>query len=117
MNTFANSLFTVLFGWARGLIQQVWNAAVSGRFSGFFTWLGDHWVWVVLGLILGCTVMDYLIWMIRWRPYLVWRTKMRRFLRVLRGMLQRRFRGDHPAFQCPCPAQTAPAHGHPLHAV
>ena len=33
MNTFANSLFTVLFGWARGLIRQVWNAAVSGRFS------------------------------------------------------------------------------------
>jgi hypothetical protein len=84
MNTFANSLFTVLFGWARGLIQQVWYAAVSGRLSGFFTWLGDHWVWVVLGLILGCTVMDYLIWLIRWRPYLLWRGFFRRASRFFR---------------------------------
>ena len=78
MNTFANSLFTLLFGWARGLIQQVWYAAVSGRFSGFFTWLGDHWLWVVFGLALGCTAMDFIIWLIRWRPYLVWRAFFRR---------------------------------------
>ena len=31
MNTFANSLFSVLFGWARGLIQRVWNDAASGQ--------------------------------------------------------------------------------------
>ena len=84
MNTFANSLFTVLFGWARGLIQQVWNAAVSGQFSGFLTWLGDHWLAVVLGLILGCTVIDYLIWLIRWRPYLLWRGSLRRVSRLFR---------------------------------
>ena len=84
MNTFANSLFTVLFGWARGLIQQVWNAALSGRFSTFLTWLGDHWLWVVLGLILGCTVMDYLIWLVRWRPYLLWRAFFRRAARFFR---------------------------------
>ena len=82
MNTFANSLFSVLFGWARGLIRQVWNAALSGQFSGFLTWLGDHWLWVVLGLILGCTVMDYLIWLIRWRPYLLWRSFFRRVSRL-----------------------------------
>ncbi len=85
MNTFANSLFTVLFGWARGLIQQVWNAALSGRFSGFLTWLGDHWLWVALGLILGCTAMDYLIWLIRWRPYLLWRGFFRRAARLFQA--------------------------------
>ena len=85
MNTFANSLFSVLFGWARGLIRQVWDAALSGKFSGFLTWLGDHWLWVVLGLILGCTVMDYLIWLIRWRPYLLWRAFFRRVGRFFHG--------------------------------
>ena len=84
MNTFAHSLFTLLFGWARGLIRQVWNAALSGRFSAFFTWLGDHWLWVALGLVLGCTVMDYLIWLIRWRPYLLWRAFFRRAFRFFR---------------------------------
>ncbi|MBR3742079.1 MAG: hypothetical protein IKN04_16765 [Clostridia bacterium] len=82
MNTFANSLFSVLFGWARGLIRRLWDNAVSGQFSGFFIWLGDHWLWVVLGLILGCTVMDYLIWLIRWRPYLLWRAFFRRVRRL-----------------------------------
>ena len=84
MNTFANSLFSVLFGWARGLIQQLWNAAVSSQFSGFLTWLGDHWLVVVFGLIVGCTVMDYLIWLIRWRPYLLWRSFFRRVSRFFR---------------------------------
>ncbi len=84
MNTFANSLFSVLFGWARGLIQEVWNAALSGQFSGFLTWLGDHWLVVVFGLILGCTVMDYLIWLIRWRPYLLWRGFFRRVSRFFK---------------------------------
>lgn len=85
MNTFANSLFTMLFSWAKGLIQHAWNDTVSGQFSSFFIWLGDHWVWVALGLIIGCTVMDYLIWLIRWRPYLLWRAFFRRVARFFRG--------------------------------
>lgn len=85
MNSFANSTFTLLFGWARSLIQRVWTSAVTGQYSGFFTWLGDHWLWVVLFLCLGCTAMDFLIWLIRWRPYLVWRTRMRQWGRWLRG--------------------------------
>ena len=84
MNTFANSLFAVLFGWAKRLIRQLWYDTVSGQFSGFFIWLGDHWVWVALGLILGCTVIDYLIWLIRWRPYLLWRAFFRRVGRFFR---------------------------------
>ena len=85
MNSFANSLFSLLFGWARTLIQQVWTAASTGGFSAFFTWLGDHWVWVVVLLCLAGTALDFLIWIIRWRPYLVWRTNWRKFQAWLRG--------------------------------
>lgn len=85
MNTFANSLFTMLFSWAKGLIRHAWDDTVSGQFSSFFIWLGDHWVWVALGLIIGCTVMDYLIWLIRWRPYLLWRAFFRRVSRFFQG--------------------------------
>jgi hypothetical protein len=84
MNSFANSLFSLLFGWARTLIQHIWTAAISGRYGGFFTWLGDHWVWLALILCLGCTAMDFLIWLIRWRPYLVWRSYLRRLGRLFR---------------------------------
>lgn len=114
MNTFANSLFTLLFGWLRSLIQGIWAAAARGEFSRFFTWLGDHWLLVAVVLCLGCTVLDYLVWLVRWRPYLVWRTKLRGFVRRLRGEKvdsQRRFSQgyadavplDMPEAECPAP--------------
>ena len=83
MNQFANSLFSLFFGWARSLIQQVWSDASSGQYSGFLSWLGDHWLWVVLILCLGGTALDFMIWMIRWRPYLAWRTAARQWTRRL----------------------------------
>lgn len=85
MNSFANTLFTLLFGWLRSLVQGIWNAVIQGDMSQFFVWLGDHWIPVLGVLCIGCTVLDYLIWFIRWRPYLVWRTKFRRMLRRRRG--------------------------------
>ncbi len=85
MNSFANSLFSLLFGWARTLIRQIWTSVMTGRLSGFFTWLGDHWLWFVLLICAACTAMDFLIWLVRWRPYLVWRTKLRSFRRWITG--------------------------------
>jgi len=81
MNSFANSLFALFFGWARTLIQQIWTSAAAGRYSGFLAWLGDHWLWLAAVLCVVCTVLDFVIWMIRWRPYLLWRTSLRRLLR------------------------------------
>lgn len=85
MNTFANSLFSFFFGWARALIESVWNAAADGRFSGFLSWLGDHWLILALVMCLGGTALDFLIWFIRWRPYLAWRSTLQRWGRRLRG--------------------------------
>lgn len=85
MNAFANTLFTLLFGWIRAGVQAIWSSVTQGRLSAFFTWLGDHWFIVLLILCAVCTVLDYLVWLVRWRPYLVWRTKMRRLFSALRG--------------------------------
>lgn len=109
MNTFANTLFTMLFGWARGLIQQVWSAAASGRLSGFFTWLGDHWLWVALFLCAACTVVDFLVWLVRWQPYLVWRTKLRSVRRFFRGEHRRRRRFERGYRDAAVPPELAPA--------
>ncbi|MDY3279696.1 MAG: hypothetical protein SOX25_06285 [Eubacteriales bacterium] len=78
MNAFANTLFSVLFSGIRSMIEGIWAAAASGRLSRFFSWLGDYWLIVVAVICAGATCMDYLVWLIRWRPYLVWRTKLRR---------------------------------------
>lgn len=95
MNSFANSLLALLFGWARTLIQEVWTTAASGRYSGFLAWLGDHWLWLALFLCLCCTAVDFLVWMVRWRPYLVWRTSYRRFLRLFRRDREAARRFEH----------------------
>lgn len=84
MNAFADSLFSICFGWLRSLVQNLWAGIVGGDFSSFFAWLGDNWLWLTVFLVLLATALDLIIWMIRWRPYLVWRTKWRRFVRWLR---------------------------------
>ena len=85
MNHFANSLFTMLFGWSRTIIQHVWSSSASGHFNGFFTWLGDHWVFLAVGLALAGTAADLLVWLFRWQPYLVWKTRLRQLDRWVRG--------------------------------
>lgn len=94
MNSFANSLFSLLFGWARTIIQQVWTSSSSGHFGSFFSWLGSHWLWLAAVLSLAGTIVDMLVWLCRWKPYLVWQTRARRMIRWLKGdktAPQRRF--------------------------
>lgn len=87
MNAFANWLFSVLLGWTGTLANSVWNAVVNaaGGISDFFT---HFWLPIVLIMILAGTVLDYAVWFARWRPYLVWRSWLRR---------QRRNKYEHRA--------------------
>ena len=89
MNSFANSLFSLLFGWTRSIVQQVWSSSASGSFGSFFSWLGDHWLWLALTLAVLGTVTDMVVWFYRWQPYLVWQSRIRQ--------LSRRFRPDNEA--------------------
>lgn len=81
MNSFANSLFSLLFGWARTVTQQLWSSSATGAFGSFFSWLGDHWLWLTIVLAVGGTAVDMLVWFFRWQPYLVWQSRFRRFSR------------------------------------
>lgn len=85
MNAFANTLFSLLLGWVKALAQAVWNLFSEDGAGGFLTWLGDHWLPVVAFICLCGVVVDMLIWLLRWRPDLVWRTKWRHLLARLRG--------------------------------
>lgn len=78
MNAFADTLLSMMFGWLRRLVESIFSSASSGSFSSFFSWLGDHWFWLVAVLCVICLVLDYLIWLIRWKPYVIWRNKLRR---------------------------------------
>lgn len=81
MNNFADTLLKMLFGWMRTLMEGIWMSFSSGKMRNTISWLGDHWLWLVVFLCIACTVLDYFIWFIRWKPYVIWRNKLRRIFR------------------------------------
>lgn len=80
MNTFADWLFSALFGWMGSVANGAWNALVNagGGISSFFS---KYWLIFLLAAIMIGTVLDYAVWLVRWRPYLVWRSWLTRRLR------------------------------------
>ncbi|MBR6524505.1 MAG: hypothetical protein IKT57_00880 [Clostridia bacterium] len=91
MNAFANTLFSLLLSWVKGLLQSVYGMFSSGNVGSFFVWLGDHWLGTVAFICVAGAAADLLVWLLRWRPDLVWRTKLRRLFRSSGDMEARRF--------------------------
>ncbi|MBR4442836.1 MAG: hypothetical protein IKS52_06175 [Clostridia bacterium] len=74
-NGFAQKLIEVLLSWIRLVTSWVWNFFQADMAGGFLTWFADNWMSVALALIVIGLVVDWLIWMIRWRPYWLWLRK------------------------------------------
>lgn len=115
MNAFANALFTLLLGWARSLLYSLFSALSSDSSKSTLSWLGDHWLWLAAGLALFGTAVDFAVWIIRWQPYRVWRTHLRRLGRRLRGqdIQDKRFeKGYRDGVQLDRPEAAAPYERH-----
>ena len=80
MNGFTNSLLSVLLSWVRSLVGNLWSFAGSDGGGSFYNFMAAHWLTVVVVLCAGGFVVDRLIYLIRWRPYYVWGSKLRRLL-------------------------------------
>ena len=83
MGAFADSLFTLLLGWVRGLVSAIMTLFSSGGKNGLIPFLGKNWLLIVLVILAVGLAVDWFIWMLRWQPYRVWGTKMRRIARAL----------------------------------
>lgn len=65
-----------MLSWMRWLTSWFWSIANSGATGGgFLRWFADHWVSLAVFLIIVGVIIDWLIWMIRWRPYWLWLRK------------------------------------------
>lgn len=65
-----------MLSWMRWLTSWFWSIANSeGTSGGFLLWFSDHWVSLAVFLIIAGAIIDWLIWMIRWRPYWLWLRK------------------------------------------
>ena len=81
MGTFADSLFTVLMSWVRGLVSAIW-ALFSSDHTTALEFLGKNWLMIAVVIVGAGLVIDWIIWLLRWQPYHLWAHRARRLLRM-----------------------------------
>lgn len=79
---YAEGFINAMLGWIRGLAASVaagFQSTGSGASGGaaFLSWLGAHWLSLLVVLIAIGIAIDWLVWMLRWRPYWLWVGKRR----------------------------------------
>ena len=81
MGTLADSLFNLLMGWVRALVNAIW-ALFTTDHTTMLEFLGKNWVLIVVVILAAGLAIDWLVWLIRWQPYHLWARRARRFLRM-----------------------------------
>lgn len=78
MGSFANSALNFMLGWVRAAAEWLWQLVGSSDGTSAMAWLGEHWLTAAVGLCIAGIVIDFMVYLARWRPDLVWRSFMRR---------------------------------------
>lgn len=61
--------YTLLLGWMRGLVDWFWSMSSGTGNTGAWSWFLSNWkIWLVI-LLVGGLVVDWVMWIVRWRPY------------------------------------------------
>ena len=81
MGTLADSLFNLLMGWVRALVNAI-GALFTTDHTTLLEFLGKNWVLIVVVILAAGLAIDWLVWLIRWQPYHLWARRARRFLRM-----------------------------------
>ena len=74
MGSFANTLFRGMLGWLQGIVSAVWSAFTSEKGGSFFTWIGKYWILIAGLLCIIGLVSDLGVYIVRWKPYKVWKS-------------------------------------------
>lgn len=72
--SYSNTIVSAMLGWLRGIANWAINLFnLSGERSlSVLTWFSEHWIGMLIVLILIGLAIDWLVWIVRWRPYWVW---------------------------------------------
>lgn len=81
MNSFADSLLSVLLIWIRVLVANLWSIINSEDGGAMYRFFAQHWKLLLLILLVGGFVLDRVIYLIRWRPHYVWLSRLDRLRR------------------------------------
>lgn len=79
---YTDTFINIMLGWIRwlasgvaGMFQSAGNHTSAG--TALMNWFADHWLSLLLVLIVLGVLIDWVVWMIRWRPYWLWFHKRR----------------------------------------
>ena len=81
MGPLADSLFNVLMSWVRALVNSIWALFTTDHMT-LLEFLGKNWVMLVVIMLAAGLVIDWLVWLVRWKPYHLWARRVRRFLHL-----------------------------------
>ncbi len=111
MNAFTNAILTVLLGWLRSLISSIWTLISGEGTSTLWQLLSLHWKAVFIVLCVGGFVVDRVIYLLRWRPFYVWRSRrhQRRMQKQPSGYAERHAPAANDQYAPP------PVYGEPEH--
>jgi len=75
----STAVMNLMLGWLKGLANWVLSLFDLAGSTGFspLAWLSEHWVGMLIVLLIAGVVIDLLVWLVRWRPHWVWFNKKR----------------------------------------
>ena len=68
MSGFANTVFTLMIGWFQTVVSLIWSGLSDKNGGNVFTWIGNHWIVIVLILCAVGTIVDLSVYIARWKP-------------------------------------------------
>lgn len=95
---YANAIINTMLGWLKWLanwVLKLFNLAGGGS---PLEWLSKNWLKLLILLMIIGVVTDFVVWMLRWRPYWAWFKKKRIIVndeRMLAGEALENFDQSH----------------------
>lgn len=74
MGNFANTLFSMLLGWVQSAVAWLWRLIGAEGADGLMGWVLDNWLWLAVLLCALGLAVDFVVYLVRWQPYRVWRS-------------------------------------------
>lgn len=69
MSGFANTVFTLLIGWFQTVVSLIWSGLTDKNNENVFTWIGNHWIVIVIVLCAVGIIVDFSVYIARWKPF------------------------------------------------
>ena len=81
-SAYADTFINSMLGWIRSLANGIANMFQAGGSSSsmggtLLDWFAGNWLKLLVVLIVLGIIIDWIVWMLRWRPYWLWFHKKR----------------------------------------